>query len=60
MLGHLMLPTKPRILYGLPCERCGSYYDSALDVCPVCCHVAPSVIAEPGLQSSCAGIREQG
>lgn len=23
-------------LYGLPCEECGSYYESTLAICPVC------------------------
>lgn len=25
-----------RILYGLPCARCGAYFDSELAVCPFC------------------------
>jgi uncharacterized OB-fold protein len=24
------------ILYGLPCAKCGVYYDSALTACPIC------------------------
>jgi hypothetical protein len=28
--------TAPRVLYGLPCARCGAYYPADLAICPMC------------------------
>ncbi len=63
MFAHLKVPSKPRILYGLPCECCGSYYESAIEVCPVCCHPARSSFAQLGreaeLRVSCVDSQQQ-
>jgi hypothetical protein len=35
-----------RVLYGLPCPRCGAYFDSELQACPCCkLSVAHQVVA---------------
>jgi hypothetical protein len=38
-LGTNPGPVEPkygRVLYGLPCGRCGKYYSASLDACPIC------------------------
>lgn len=30
-------PQGKKILYGLPCANCRSYYESNLAACPLCC-----------------------
>lgn len=48
--------TSRRSAYGLPCAKCGMYYESALPACPICKspeRVAPrSIISHPGVQTS--------
>lgn len=45
-----------RSAYGLPCAKCGMYYEAALPACPICKspdRVAPrSLISQPGVQTS--------
>lgn len=40
-----------RILYGLPCARCGSYYAAELEACPIChCSERVSPVAQAKLR----------
>jgi hypothetical protein len=48
--------TSRRSAYGLPCAKCGMYYEAALPACPICKspeRVAPrAIISQPGVLTS--------
>ena len=45
-----------KVLYGLPCASCRSYYESDLTICPIC-HCSERVAAKSTLSSSLAAFR---
>ncbi|HEY1262173.1 MAG TPA: hypothetical protein VGF06_01550 [Terriglobales bacterium] len=48
-------PRMERVLYGLPCAHCRSYYAAELDTCPICKHrerVSPKTALKIGYTHS--------